>query len=129
MWPKFNKLPGFLLDIDPNYKEITELDIHCPRCFTWGKRPIMIDKWIDRQMPKPDDCYVQCPRCYHVIDKSDIEKLNLRDKYSVIPFPHDEFTGEPIKLTEEQKENIIKKFNEDRKKVIGFSLSWNNLFH
>ena len=32
----------------------------------------------------------------------------FKDYYSVIPFPHDEFTGNPIRLTEEQRKEFVK---------------------
>ena len=35
--------------------------------------------------------------------------------YSVIPFPHDELT-DLIRLTEEQRNEFVKQFKEDRKK-------------
>ena len=39
----------------------------------------------------------------------------FKDYYSVIPFPHDQFDNTPINLTEEQRKEIVRKFNEDRK--------------
>jgi hypothetical protein len=120
---------GPLIDIDPDENEITEDNIHCLKCWESGKRPIMGEKSTDPKIPYGDKFYTECPLCYHILHVDDVDRLSLKKKCRVIPFPTGDFTGEPIKLTEEQKKKIIKKFNSDRKKINGFTLSWNNLFH
>ena len=49
---------------------------------------------------------------------------DFKDYYSVIPFPHDEFTGEPIRLTEEQRKEFVKQFNDQRRNNRKINLLW-----
>ena len=73
---------GPLLDI-PEYEEITENDIYCVQYWQYNKKRIM---YFD----KSDNLY-KC-RGFKLTQE---QAQEFKDYYSVIPFPHDEFTVTP----------------------------------